>query len=33
MKEKINREQVRYIAHLSRLKLTEKEEEKFTRQL
>jgi aspartyl-tRNA(Asn)/glutamyl-tRNA(Gln) amidotransferase subunit C len=33
MKEKIDREQVRYIAHLSRLKLTEEEEEKFTRQL
>ncbi len=33
MKAKIDREQVRYIAHLSRLKLTREEEEKFTRQL
>jgi len=33
MKAKIDREQVKYIAHLSRLKLTPEEEEKFTRQL
>ena len=31
--KKINREEVRYIAHLARLNLTEEEEEKFTRQL
>ena len=34
MKEKkINREEVRYIAHLARLELSKEEEEKFSRQL
>jgi aspartyl-tRNA(Asn)/glutamyl-tRNA(Gln) amidotransferase subunit C len=33
MKRIIDREQVRYIAHLARLELSEEEEEKFTRQL
>ena len=33
MKKIIDREQVRYIAHLARLELSEEEEEKFTRQL
>ncbi len=33
MKKIIDREQVRYIAHLARLELSEEEEKKFTRQL
>ena len=33
MKRTIDRQQVRYIAHLARLELSEQEEEKFTRQL
>jgi len=33
MKGTIDRQQVRYIAHLARLELSEEEEEKFTRQL
>lgn len=33
MKGSIDRQQVRYIAHLARLELSGKEEEKFTRQL
>ncbi len=33
MKKEIDLKQVRYIAHLSRLKLTPEEEEKFTEQL
>ena len=33
MKETITKEQTRYIAHLARLKLSEEEEEKFTKQL
>jgi len=33
MDKKIGREEVRYIAHLSRLKLADEEEEKFARQL
>lgn len=33
MAKKIDREEVRYIAHLARLELTPEEEEKFSRQL
>ncbi|MEA1963934.1 MAG: Asp-tRNA(Asn)/Glu-tRNA(Gln) amidotransferase subunit GatC [Candidatus Aerophobetes bacterium] len=33
MKKGIDKEQTRYIAHLARLKLSEEEEEKFTKQL
>ena len=33
MEKKINREEVRYIAHLARLELSKEEEEKFSRQL
>jgi len=33
MKKSIDKEQTRYIAHLARLKLSEEEEEKFTKQL
>ena len=33
MKKEIDLDQVKYIAHLSRLKLTSEEEKKFTRQL
>lgn len=33
MEKKIDKEEVRYIAHLARLNLTDEEEEKFTRQL
>jgi len=33
MKGTIDRQQVRYIAHLARLELSKEEEEKFTRQL